>query len=192
VRNHGVRGLRIGLSPDYFRLRYPDPATGELRDQTVPDEVAAPVWRAVELLRQAGAEIVENVPMPNTHLAVPAYFVISRVEAASNLHRFDGVKYGHRTAAPVSDLHEMYRKTRAEAFGLQPKLRILMGMYVSGAQYAKQYYQRALRVRTLIRRDFEAAFARFQGTKRCVGVASGTGAILKPSNTRSSKSLHTL
>jgi len=96
--------------------------------------------------------------MPNTHLAIPAYFVLSRVEAASNLHRFDGVKYGHRTQAPVADLHEMYRKSRAEAFGLQPKLRILMGMYVSGAQYAQQYYQRALRVRTLIRRDFEAVF----------------------------------
>jgi aspartyl-tRNA(Asn)/glutamyl-tRNA(Gln) amidotransferase subunit A len=162
----GVRGLRVGLSPDYFRIRYPDPASGELRDQTLPDEVAAPVRRAAELLRQAGAEIVENVPMPNTHLAIPAYFVISRVEAASNLHRFDGVKYGYRTHAPVADLHEMYRKTRAEAFGLQPKLRILMGMYVSGAQYAKQYYQRALRVRTLIRRDFEAAFDP-RGDYRC-------------------------
>jgi aspartyl-tRNA(Asn)/glutamyl-tRNA(Gln) amidotransferase subunit A len=156
--DRGVRGLRIGLSPDYFRIRYPDPATGALVDQTLPEEVAGPVWRAAELLRQAGAEIVADVPMPNTHLAIPAYFVISRVEAASNLHRFDGVKYGHRTQEPVADLHEMYRKTRAEAFGLQPKLRILMGMYVSGAQYAKQYYQRALRVRTLIRRDFEAAF----------------------------------
>jgi aspartyl-tRNA(Asn)/glutamyl-tRNA(Gln) amidotransferase subunit A len=156
--DQGVRGLRIGLSPDYFRLRYPDPLTGELRDQNLPDEIAAPVWHAADLLRQAGAEIVENVPMPNTPLAVPAYFVVSRVEAASNLHRFDGVKYGHRTRAPVADLHEMYRKTRAEAFGLQPKLRILMGMYVSGAQYAQQYYQRALRVRTLIRRDFERAF----------------------------------
>ncbi len=164
--DRGVRGLRIGLSPDYFRIRYPDPATGELRDQTLPDGVAAPVWRAAELLRQAGAEIVENVPMPNTPLAIPAYFVISRVEAASNLHRFDGVKYGHRTQAPVADLHAMYRKTRAEAFGLQPKLRILMGMYVSGAQYAKQYYQRALRVRTLIRRDFEVAFDP-QGPYRC-------------------------
>jgi aspartyl-tRNA(Asn)/glutamyl-tRNA(Gln) amidotransferase subunit A len=80
------------------------------------------------------------------------------VEAASNLHRFDGVKYGYRTPAQVDDLRAMYRRTRAEAFGLQPKLRILMGMYVSGAQYAAQYYQRALRVRTLIRRDFEAAF----------------------------------
>ncbi|MCC6189848.1 MAG: Asp-tRNA(Asn)/Glu-tRNA(Gln) amidotransferase subunit GatA [Anaerolineales bacterium] len=154
----GVRGLRIGLSADYFRIRFPDPETGELRDQTLPDEIAAPVYAAAELLRQAGAEIVPDVPMPNTHLAIPAYFVISRVEAASNLHRFDGVKYGYRTSAPVADLREMYRRTRAEAFGPQPKLRILMGMYVSGAQYAKQYYHRALQVRTLIRRDFEAAF----------------------------------
>ncbi|MEP7356773.1 MAG: amidase family protein [Anaerolineales bacterium] len=162
----GVRGLRIGLSPDYFRIRYPDPLTGELREQDLPDEITAPVYKAAELLRAAGAEIVEGVPMPNTHLAVPAYFVISRVEAASNLHRFDGVKYGHRTQAPVSDLRDMYRRSRAEAFGVQPKLRILMGMYVSGAQYAKQYYQRALQVRTLIRRDFEAAFHP-SGAYRC-------------------------
>jgi aspartyl-tRNA(Asn)/glutamyl-tRNA(Gln) amidotransferase subunit A len=154
----GVRGLRLGLSPDYFRIRYPDPATGELRDQDLPEAIAAPIFRAAELLAAAGAEIVSGVPMPNTHLAVPAYFVVSRVEAASNLHRFDGVKYGHRTAAPVDDLRALYRKTRAEAFGLQPKLRILMGMYVSGAQYAEQYYHRALQVRTLIRRDFDAAF----------------------------------
>jgi aspartyl-tRNA(Asn)/glutamyl-tRNA(Gln) amidotransferase subunit A len=89
---------------------------------------------------------------------IPAYFVISRVEAASNLHRFDGVKYGYRTGSEFRDLREMYRKTRAEGFGLQPKLRILMGMYVSAAQYSEQYYQRALRVRSLIRSDFEAAF----------------------------------
>ncbi len=154
----GVRGLRLGLSPDYFRIRYPDPASGALRDMDLPDEITAPVRRAAEVLAQAGAEIVENVPMPNTPLAVPAYFVVSRVEAASNLHRYDGVKYGFRTPEPVADLRAMYRKTRAQAFGQQPKLRILMGMYVSGAQYAKQYYQRALQVRTLIRRDFEAAF----------------------------------
>jgi len=162
----GVKGLRIGLSPDYARIRYPDPKTGELRDVDLPDDIVAPVRRAAELLARAGAEIVEDVPMPNTSLAIPAYFVVSRVEAASNLHRFDGVKYGHRTTAPVSDLREMYRKSRAEAFGLQPKLRILMGMYVSGAQYARQYYQRALRVRTLIRRDFEAAFDK-KGEYRC-------------------------
>ena len=156
--DEGVKGLRIGLSPDYFRIRYPDAQTGELRDTEITPEIKQAVLAAAQKLAQAGAEIIENVPMPNTHLAIPAYFVVSRVEAASNLHRFDGVKYGYRTRAPVNDLREMYRKTRAEAFGLQPKLRILMGLYVSGAQYAKQYYQRALRVRTLIRRDFEAAF----------------------------------
>jgi aspartyl-tRNA(Asn)/glutamyl-tRNA(Gln) amidotransferase subunit A len=105
-----------------------------------------------------GAEIIEDVPMPNTRYGIPAYFVISRVEAASNLHRFDGVKYGYRTKTPVKDLNEMYRRSRGEGFGLQPKLRILMGMYVSAAQYSEQYYQRALRVRTLIRRDFDTVF----------------------------------
>jgi aspartyl-tRNA(Asn)/glutamyl-tRNA(Gln) amidotransferase subunit A len=164
--NEGVRGLRLGLSPDYFRLRSPDPQTGELRDTEITPEIKQAVLDAAQKLAQAGAEIVEDVEMPNTPLAIPAYFVISRVEAASNLHRFDGVKYGHRTRAQVSDLREMYRKSRAEAFGLQPKLRILMGMYVSGAQYAKQYYQRALRVRTLIRRDFENAFDK-NGKHRC-------------------------
>jgi aspartyl-tRNA(Asn)/glutamyl-tRNA(Gln) amidotransferase subunit A len=164
--DEGVHGLRIGLSPDYFRIRYPDPATGEIRDQDLSPQIVEAVAAAAKKLAGAGAEIVENVPMPNTRLAIPAYFVVSRVEAASNLHRFDGVKYGHRTDALVSDLRAMYRRSRAEAFGLQPKLRILMGMYVSGAQYAKQYYQRALKVRTLIRRDFEAAFDK-NGKSRC-------------------------
>jgi aspartyl-tRNA(Asn)/glutamyl-tRNA(Gln) amidotransferase subunit A len=169
----GVKGLRLGLSPDYFRIRYPDPQTGELRDMDLPADITGPIWQAAEWLARAGAEIVEDVPMPSTHLAIPAYFVISRVEAASNLHRYDGVKYGHRTSAPVSNLREMYRKSRAEAFGLQPKLRILMGMYVSGAQYAKQYYQHALRVRTLIRRDFEAAFDK-NGPHRCDALLTPT------------------
>jgi aspartyl-tRNA(Asn)/glutamyl-tRNA(Gln) amidotransferase subunit A len=154
----GVRGLRIGLSPDYARLRYPDPYTGELREQPISPEAQAAVEQAAEALASAGAEIVEGVPMPSTQYGIPAYFVISRVEAASNLHRYDGVKYGHRFAGPVADLTELYRKSRGEGFGLQPKLRILMGMYVSGAQYEKRYYERALRVRTLIRRDFEQAF----------------------------------
>jgi len=96
--------------------------------------------------------------MPNMSYGIPAYFVISRVEAASNLHRFDGVKYGYRTTSEYKELRDLYRKTRAEGFGLQPKLRILMGMYVSAAQYSEQYYARALKVRSLIRSDFEAAF----------------------------------
>lgn len=77
---------------------------------------------------------------------------------SSNLHRYDGVKYGLRSQVPTTDLKEMYKFTRNEGFGLQPKLRILMGMYVSAAQYSEQYYRRALQVRTLIRRDFEMIF----------------------------------
>lgn len=154
----GVNGLRIGLSPDYLKITYPDPATGELVDRALPDEVLAPVLRAADLLRSLGAEIVEDVRMPHNRFAIPAYFVISRVEAASNLHRYDGVKYGYRSPNAADDLQAMYRRSRGEGFGLQPKLRLLMGMYVSAAQYSEQYYNRALRIRSLIRRDFDEAF----------------------------------
>jgi aspartyl-tRNA(Asn)/glutamyl-tRNA(Gln) amidotransferase subunit A len=154
----GVRGMRIGLSPDYFRIAYPDPQTGEYGMHPLPPEIEAAVRDAAHKLAGLGAEIVEDVPMPNTRYGIPVYFVISRVEAASNLHRYDGVKFGYRTPQPVNDLKEMYRKTRGQGFGAQPKLRILMGMYVSAAQYSAQYYQRAQQVRTLIRRDFETAF----------------------------------
>jgi len=152
-----IRGMRIGLSPDYFRITIPDPVGG-YQEMPVPAEVERVVMDAVEVYRSLGAEIIEYVPMPNTRHGIPVYFVISRVEAASNLHRYDGVKYGHRTDELARDLKEMYRKSRGEGFGVQPKLRILMGMYVSAAQYSEQYYRRALRVRTLIRRDFDAAF----------------------------------
>lgn len=154
----GVKGLRIGLSPDYFRITFPNPETGEYETQSLPKEMEAAVHHAAEILQSQGAEIIENVPMPNTRYGIPVYFVISRVEAASNLHRFDGVKYGYRTKQPINDLKDMYRKSRSEAFGAQPKLRILMGMYVSAAQYSQQYYKRALQARTMIRRDFEQVF----------------------------------
>jgi aspartyl-tRNA(Asn)/glutamyl-tRNA(Gln) amidotransferase subunit A len=154
----GVKGMRIGLSPDYDKITYFNHETGELESQALPKEIADAVTRAADKLSDMGARIVENVPLPHTRYGIPTYFVISRVEAASNLHRFDGVKYGYRSAAQVKDLREMYRKTRAEGFGSQPKLRILMGMYVSAAQYSEQYYQRALRVRSLIRGDFDQIF----------------------------------
>ncbi len=153
----GVRGLRIGLSPDYFRITYPTP-DGDFQQQALPAEIEDPVRRAADLLKAMGAEIIEDVPMPNTRHGIPVYFVISRVEAASNLHRYDGVKYGYRTPEMVDDLRLMYKKTRGQGFGAQPKLRILMGMYVSAAQYSAQYYQRALRVRSMIRHDFDQAF----------------------------------
>ncbi len=154
----GVRGLKIGLSPDYFRITYFNAETGELVEQALPDRIKQSVLDAAERLAKHGAEIVENVPMRHTKFGIPAYFVISRVEAASNSHRYDGVKYGYRTPDMVGDLRSMYRKSRAQGFGLQPKLRVLMGMYVSAAQYSEQYYNRALRIRSLIRQDFDEAF----------------------------------
>lgn len=154
----GVKGLRIGLSPDYFQITYPDIKTGELIVQPLPDEISAPVLKAAQLLKEMGAEIVEDVPMPHTRYGIPAYFVISRVEAASNLHRFDGVKYGYRTKSQHEELSALYQKSRGEGFGLQPKTRILMGMYVSAAQYSEQYYNRALKIRSLIRKDFDDVF----------------------------------
>jgi aspartyl-tRNA(Asn)/glutamyl-tRNA(Gln) amidotransferase subunit A len=153
----GVKGMRIGISPDYFEISYPD-ASGEYVQRPVPPEFERAVRQAAQALAEMGADIVEGVPMPNSRYGIPSYFVISRVEKASNLHRFDGVKYGYRTPQHISSLSELYRKSRAEGFGLQPKVRILMGMYVSAAQYSEQYYRRALQVRTLIRRDFENAF----------------------------------
>ena len=153
-----IRGMRIGLSPDYFRITYIDPETGEFDQQPIPSEIESAVLSTAGYLAQMGADIVEDIPMPHTRYGVPVYFVISRVEAASNLHRYDGVKYGFRTSDKVADLPELYRKSRAEGFGTQPKLRILMGMYVSAAQYSEQYYNRALGVRTLIRNDFEQVF----------------------------------
>ena len=156
----GVSGLKIGISPDYFRITYFNAETGELVEQPVPDGIKKSVLDAAERLAKQGAEIVEGVPMRHTKFGIPAYFVISRVEAASNLHRYDGVKYGYRTPDQTEDLRSMYRKSRAQGFGLQPKLRVLMGMYVSAAQYSEQYYNRALRVRSLIRRDFDEAFGK--------------------------------
>ena len=161
----GVRGLRIGLSADYFKITFLDSQTGEYSQQPLPVEIEAAVRKAAAQLASLGAEIVEDVPMPNTRYGIPVYFVVSRVEAASNLHRYDGVKYGYRTKQQVNDLTDLYRKSRMEGFGPQPKLRILMGMYVSAAQYSAQYYKRALKVRTLIRRDFDQAFDR-QGKYR--------------------------
>jgi len=154
----GVKGMRIGLSPDYFQLKYPDPESGGLREQAISKEIADEVYRAADYLSNAGAEIIEDVPMPNTRFGIPVYFVISRVEAASNLHRYDGVKYGYRFPGDEEDLRQLYRETRAEGFGTQVKLRILMGMYVSAQQYEKGYYEQALKVRTLIRQDFSRIF----------------------------------
>jgi aspartyl-tRNA(Asn)/glutamyl-tRNA(Gln) amidotransferase subunit A len=155
----GVRGMRIGLSLDYFQIYHFNHDSGEVEIHPISAEIKECVENAADVLSDMGARIIEDVPMPHARYGIPVYFVISRVEAASNLHRFDGVKYGYRTTDGVDDVHDMYRKTRVQGFGLQPKLRILMGMYVSASQYSEQYYKRALQVRTLIRQDYESVFS---------------------------------
>jgi len=148
--HHTLKGLKIGWPTEYFE----DP---ELINPDESADILRAIERAADLYKSLGAEIVP-VSLPHTSYAIPAYFVISRVELASDLHRFDGVKYGHRTNQSVDDLYEMYEATRTEGFGVQPKQRVLMGMHVSSAGYADQLYDRALRLRALIRQDFHRAF----------------------------------
>lgn len=154
----GVRGMRIGLSEEFFRVTFFDAETGELHERPIDDEIREAVMSTAGFLAQLGADIVVDIPLPHTKYGIPTYFVISRVEASSNLLRYDGVKYGYRTDQAVDDLRELYRKTRGEGFGVEPKMRMLMGIYVSAAQFDKGYYQMALRARGLIRSDFEAVF----------------------------------
>ena len=154
----GVKGLRIGLSPDYISIAYPNPQTGEIEHQPLADHLVKAIERSAQVLAEMGAEIVEDIPMPHTRFGIPVYFVISHVEAASNLQRFDGVKSGHRTDKQVDNLEEMYTRTHYEGFGQEPEFRVLMGMYISATAAEKSYYQRALMARALIRSDFGATF----------------------------------
>lgn len=153
-----IAGMRIGLSDEFFRVTYFDAETGELHERPIDDEIKQAVMSTAGFLAQLGADIVMDVPLPHTKYGIPTYFVISRVEASSNLLRYDGVKYGYRTEESVRDLRELYRKTRGEGFGVEPKMRMLMGIYVSAAQFEKGFYQKALQARGLIRSDFEAVF----------------------------------
>ena len=139
-----VKGLRIGLPAEYF-------AAG--LDPEVKDRVES----AIRTLESLGAEIIP-VSLPNTEHAVAAYYVIATAEASANLARFDGVRYGHR--AEAGDLIELYKKSRAEGFGDEVKRRIILGTYVLSSGYYDAYYLRAQKVRTLIRRDFDEAFAK--------------------------------
>ncbi|AOY01432.1 Asp-tRNA(Asn)/Glu-tRNA(Gln) amidotransferase subunit GatA [Jeongeupia sp. USM3] len=139
-----LAGLRIGLPREYFA-----------------DGLAADVARAVEAAiaeyRKLGATVVD-ISLPNTKLAIPAYYVIAPAEASSNLSRFDGVRYGHR-AADYDGLTEMYEKSRAEGFGWEVKRRILTGTYVLSHGYYDAYYLQAQKIRRIIADDFQKAFA---------------------------------
>ncbi len=138
-----LAGMRIGLPKEYF-------------GDGVDADVAARVREAIRWYEGQGAKVVE-ITLPNTHLAVPVYYVLAPAEASSNLSRFDGVRYGHR-AAEYADLYEMYCKSRAEGFGAEVKRRILVGAYVLSHGYYDAYYLQAQKIRRLIARGFTDAF----------------------------------
>ncbi len=140
-----VDGLRVGVAPDLF-----PPGI----DAGVEEHVRA----GVEHLRGLGAEVVE-VEIPHAEYANPVYVLISAAEASSNLARYDGVHYGHR-ASDADDLLDLYARSRSEGFGAEVQRRIMIGTFVLSAGYYDAFYNKACRVRTLLRRDFEAAFER--------------------------------
>ena len=141
-----IRGKRIGIPREY-------------RVEGMPPEIDA-LWReGAEMLRDAGAEIVD-ISLPHTKYALPAYYVIAPAEASSNLARYDGVRYGRRAKLGQGDgITEMYEKTRAEGFGPEVQRRVMIGTYVLSAGFYDAYYNRARKVRALIKRDFDMAFA---------------------------------
>ena len=141
--NRRIQGLKIGVPKEYFG----DGLDGEVR---------AAVEAAIDHLRTQGAEIVP-ISLPHTPYAVPTYYVIATAEASANLARYDGVRYGYRAPQPRT-LAEMYRRTRDEGFGPEVKRRIMLGTYALSAGYYDAYYLKAQKVRTLLARDFEAAF----------------------------------
>ncbi|UCC30346.1 MAG: Asp-tRNA(Asn)/Glu-tRNA(Gln) amidotransferase subunit GatA [Phycisphaerales bacterium] len=136
-------GVRIGVSDRYF---------GEGLDGQVRDAV----WAAIDLMHREGAEIVP-IDLPHMKYAVACYYIIAPAEASSNLARFDGVHYGFRTGEP-KDIIDLYVSTRGQAFGPEVKRRIMLGTYVLSSGYYDAYYLKALKVRTLIKRDFDRAF----------------------------------
>ncbi|MDQ7066062.1 MAG: Asp-tRNA(Asn)/Glu-tRNA(Gln) amidotransferase subunit GatA [candidate division KSB1 bacterium] len=138
----------------------PESLTIGLPVEYLSGDVQPDIVQAIETAKQAFTEAgyqVRDVHLPMTEYCIATYYIICTAEASSNLARYDGARYGHR-AADVQNLEEMYRLTRSEGFGKEVKRRIMLGTYVLSAGYYDAYYRRALKVRTLIRRDFEQAF----------------------------------
>ncbi|WP_370203955.1 Asp-tRNA(Asn)/Glu-tRNA(Gln) amidotransferase subunit GatA [Salipiger bermudensis] len=141
-----IKGKTIGIPREYHM-------------EGMPEEIEALWARGREMLADAGAKIVD-ISLPHTKYALPAYYVIAPAEASSNLARYDGVRYGHRaTLASGEGINDMYEKTRAEGFGPEVQRRVMVGTYVLSAGFYDAYYNRARKVRTLIKKDFEDVFA---------------------------------
>jgi aspartyl-tRNA(Asn)/glutamyl-tRNA(Gln) amidotransferase subunit A len=139
-----VRGVRIGVPRAFI-------------DSGVDASVLGAFNAALDVLRSAGANVVD-IDLPHARYAVPVYYLVMTAEASSNLARYDGVRYGHR-AAGADSIRTMYSRTRDEGFGAEAKRRIMLGTYVLSAGYYDAYYLKALQVRTLLRRDYDSAFA---------------------------------
>ena len=141
--NKDIRGLKIGLPKEYF-------------GEGLNPGVAEVVNQAIQQYKELGAEIVE-ISLPNTHLAVPVYYVVAPAECSSNLSRFDGVRFGYRCEAP-KDLEDLYKRSRGEGFGAEVKRRIMVGAYALSAGYYDAYYLKAQKLRRMISEDFTKAF----------------------------------
>jgi aspartyl-tRNA(Asn)/glutamyl-tRNA(Gln) amidotransferase subunit A len=141
--NESLQGMKIGVPKEYVSAGL-DAAVG------------GAVEAALAEYRKLGAEVSE-ISLPNTHLAVPAYYVVAPAECSSNLSRFDGVRFGYRAANP-GDLTDLYERSRGEGFGAEVKRRILIGTYALSAGYYDAYYLKAQQVRRLIREDYLRAF----------------------------------
>ena len=144
VLGKSIKGLRVGIPREY-------------RPDGLSSEINALWDKGAQWLKEQGAEIVE-ISLPHTKYALPAYYIVAPAEASSNLARYDGVRYGLRV--PGEDLTDTYEKTRAAGFGREVQRRILIGTYVLSAGYYDAYYVRAQKVRTLIKRDFDEAWAK--------------------------------
>ncbi len=141
-----IRGKTIGIPREY-------------RMDGMPDEIETLWSEGRKMMEDAGAKIVD-ISLPHTKYALPAYYVIAPAEASSNLARYDGVRYGHRATLSQGDgITEMYEKTRAEGFGAEVQRRVMIGTYVLSAGFYDAYYNRARKVRALIKKDFDDVFA---------------------------------
>lgn len=141
-----VKGLRVGIPKEYLQ-------------QEIDPEVKQSYLDAIKLFEDMGA-VVEETSLPTFDYALSAYYVIASAEVASNLSRFDGIRYGYRTEQ-YDDLKQMYKNTRSEGFGDETKRRIMLGNYVLSSGYYDAYYLKALKVKTLIKNDFERLFEKY-------------------------------
>ncbi len=139
-----IKGVKIGIPREYFV-------------EGLDSRIEEKIQDAIELFKGLGAEIVD-ISLPHSKYAISTYYLIATAEASSNLARYDGVKFGYRAIENVSDILSMYERTRAEGFGKEVKRRIMLGTYVLSAGYYDAYYLKALKVRRLIKEDFDRAF----------------------------------